>query len=302
MINRILKDRIRKITLLIFVRGVKLLSGHGISKFYPLKIAYEFLISHLIPLLKKPNAAVEVQGHRMFLDSKDSLGLFPFGVYEPFRTEIIKQQIQKGNVVLDIGANIGYFTLIFAQLVGERGKVFAFEPEPDNFALLQKNMEANGYQNVILVKKAVSNKARKVKLYLSEDNKGDHRIYDSHDGRKFVEVEVITLDEYFKDYDLKVDFIKMDIQGAEGGALEGCSLLIERNRNVKIITEFWPIGLKRFGTKPEEFLMLLTKRGFELYDVSEQEHRFEPVDVTTLLEKYTPEKGNHTDILCVREE
>lgn len=248
----------------------------------------------------KSNFAL-VDGHKMFLDSKDSLGLSSEGIYEPFETEFVKRELKKGDVVLDIGANIGYYTLIFAKLVGEKGKVFAFEPEPTNFYLLKKNVEINGYKNVTLIQMAVSNKTEKLKLYLSEVNKGDHRIYDSHNGRQFLEIEAVRLDDYFKNYNEKIDFIKMDIQGAEGGAIQGGFSFLQKNKNVRIITEFWPIGLKTSGIAPQEYLELLIGLGFRLYEVSEWEKRIKPVDIPELLEIYIPEKGNYTNLLCVRE-
>lgn len=284
----------RKIMLSIYKKAVKILSGHGIGNFYPIKVIHSFVISYL-----KSNFA-EVQGHKMFLDSKDSLCLSINGVYEPFETELVKKEIKKGDVVLDLGANIGYYTLIFAKLVGKRGKVFAFEPDPTNFSLLKKNVEMNGYKNVELVQKAVSNKTGKIKLYLCEDNKGDHRIYNSHDGRQSIEIEAIRLDDYFKNYNGAVDFIKMDIQGAEGGAIQGMFNLLKKN-NVKIITEFWPIGLKRFGIDPGECLKLLIEFGFKLYEVNEQEKKIKPVNVPKLLEVYTPKKENFTNLLCLKE-
>lgn len=129
-----------------------LLIGYGIGRLYPI----QYLLKQL-----KSNFAV-VQGHKMFLDSKDSLGLSLKGVHEEFETELVKRMIKRGDVVLDIGANIGYYTLIFAKIVGEDGKVFAFEPDPTNFALLKRNVEINGYKNILLVQKAVSNKSGKL--------------------------------------------------------------------------------------------------------------------------------------------
>ena len=72
-------------------------------------------------------------------------------------TDVVTKEIQPGDTVLDLGANIGYFTLLFAKLVGNNGIVFAFEPEPQNIALLTKNIKINNYKNVTLVPKAVSN-------------------------------------------------------------------------------------------------------------------------------------------------
>jgi len=274
---------IRKRLFLIYKASARILAGHRIGELYSIGVVHRFIVSSL-----KPDF-VTIQGHRMFLDSKDSLRLSIFP-YEPFQTELAKKEIKKGDTVLDIGANIGYYALIFAKLVGEEGKIFAFEPDPDNFALLKKNVEINGYRNVILVPKAVTNKTGKIRLYLSDYNKGDHRIYDSHDGRNSTEIEAIRLDDYFKNYNGRIDFIKMDIQGAEGGVIQGMPLLLQKTKNLKIATEFWPAGLKRFGIQPEGYLKLLLKRGFKLYHIDEQEKKIEPVNIRKLLDMCTPSK------------
>lgn len=208
-------------------KAIRLFSGHGFWRFYPTRVAFKFLEPRL-----KSNVA-DVQEHKMFLDSKDSLDLSIFGLYEKLETQLVKKEIWMGDVVLDIGANIGYYTLIFAKLVGENGKVYAFEPDPTNFALLEKNVKTNGYENVILEQKAISNKNGKVKLYLGEDNKASHTIFDTHDNRQSIEIEAIRLDDYFKNYDGGIDFIKMDIEGAEGYAIQGMALLLRKTKKNK---------------------------------------------------------------------
>lgn len=275
-----------------YKKSVKLISGRGIGGFYPVRTIDKFITSHLRPKL------VEVHGHKMFIDARDTLGL-AVGAYEPLQTELVKKIIKTGDVVLDIGANIGYYTLIFAKLVGEKGKVFAFEPGPSNFTLLKKNVEINGYQNVTSVQKAVSNKTGKIRLYLSHSITG-HRIYDTHDGRKFIEIEVVRLDDYFKNYKGRIDFIKIDIEGAEGAAIRGMSSLLRKNKNLKIVTEFNPRRLKEFGLEPGRYLKLLLKHGFKLSNVDEQKKKIEPTDIAELLKTYTPEKGNYTNLLCAR--
>jgi hypothetical protein len=152
--------------------------------------------------------------------------------------------------------------------------------------------------NVVLVQKAVSNKTGKLRLFLAEENTADHRIYNSHDNRKSIEIESIRLDEYFKDYDGKIDFIKMDIQGAEGRAVQGMSNLLKKNKDVAILSEFWPMGLKRSGIEPREYLKLLLAHGFKLYEIKEQKKRIEPTTVKNLLKVYTPKKTDSAYIMA----
>lgn len=283
----------RKILLLIYKKITKILLGSGIRRFRFVKV-----IDNLIARFLKSDFVV-IQGHKMFLDPKDSLRLSLSGTYEPLETEVVKKIVKKGNTILDIGANIGYYTLLFAKLVGKKGRIIAFEPDPDNFALLKKNIEINNYKNVILVQKAVSDKTGKLRLYFCEDNKGNHRIYDSGDNRQSIKIESIRLDDYFKNYDGSINFIKMDIQGAEGGALQGMPNLLKKNK-VKIVTEFWPIGLKEFGIAPKEYLKLLIENGFKLYNANKQEKKIELITSAKLLEKYTIHNRKETNLLCIK--
>lgn len=285
----------KKILLAVYKAVKFVLGGHGMGKFYPIKVIHNFVLKHV------RSDFVIVQGHKMFLDSKDSLNLSIHGSHEEYETRLIREQIRKGDVVLDVGANIGYYTLIFAELVGESGKVFAFEPDPTNFNLLKQNVENNGYKNVVLINKAVSAQNGRLKLFLSEDNLADHRIYDSQDGRKFIEIESVRLDDYLKDYSGKIDFIKMDIEGSEYGAAQGMSGLLKKSENVKIISEFWPFGLQRSGVEPVEYLNVLLKYGFTLYELNEKSKELDSVDVAKLLKTYTVGKENHTNLLCVHQ-
>lgn len=247
----------------------------------------------------KSGSAV-IQGHRMFLDPQDTLALSIKEVYEPFQTDLVQQEIKPGDTVLDLGAHIGYYTLNFANCVGPNGAVFAFEPNADNFALLQKNVEANGYQNVTMIQKAVSDKTGQTRLYLAKENTGDHRIYDSQDGRPSTAIEIVRLDEYFRNHRGDVHFIKMDIQGAEGNALLGMEKLMRKSRRLKLLTEFWPIGLRRCGTNPAGFLKMLESRGFKLYNIEEDKRTIREVLPSELLINFTPENQKYTNLLCLK--
>ncbi len=275
--------------------GEKLLSNRVTSKLYPVEIVYPLLTSRLAGA----NLVADVQGSRMYLDSLDGLGLHRNGIYEPMETEFFRNEVKKGDVFVDIGANIGYYSLMASQLVGEEGKVFAFEPDPINCKLLWKNTKANGYVNIVIVQEAVSDKTGETRLFLCE-NRGDNRIYDSHDGRRSIVVPTTRLDDYFRDGSGRIDFVKMDIQGAEGGAIKGMLRVLKENQNVRMVTEFWPFALQLFGTDPEWLLHELMNIGFCLYEIKEDERKMTPVDISTLIETYTAEKKNYTNLLCVR--
>jgi FkbM family methyltransferase len=209
---------------------------------------------------------VEAGGHLLYVEPHDrAVGarLRRRGVWAPAETELCKRELRPGMHVLDVGANIGYFTLLFARLVGPAGSVYAFEPEPRNFELLQHNVARNRYTNISAVAKAVSRTSGTQRLYKSPDNLGDHRLAQGPVGRDWVDVSVVALDEFFAS-DVRVDFIKLDIQGAECGALQGAHTLIARSSPVSLITEFWPAGIRAFGDDPEEYLKELCALGFRL--------------------------------------
>jgi FkbM family methyltransferase len=244
----------------------------------------------------------EVHGCRMSLNPQDRFitpALSQQGVWEPLETRIVVDEVTAGDTVLDLGANIGYYTLLFAGLVGEAGKVYAFEPDADNYDYLSRNVALNGLRNVTTVRKAVSDVTGAGRLYLSSDNKGDHRTVDSHDGRDSVPVETVRLDDHFARSEARIDFIKMDIQGAEAGALRGMTLLLGDNPQLKILTEFWPAGLTRFGVDPADFLGLLLGHGFRLYQVDEAE-RVQSVTPEVLLGRYSVSSERFTTLFCSR--
>src|SRR5512138_2867115 len=136
---------LKEILFVTFRRTTRLFSGHALRDRFPLlNAAYRAIGRTLSP----PTA--QVHGQTMYLDPGDSMGLAIQGTYEPEETEAVLRSVKSGMVVVDIGANIGYYTLLFARLVGPQGRVIAFEPDPATFALLKKNVDSNQHRNVEL--------------------------------------------------------------------------------------------------------------------------------------------------------
>ena len=211
-----------------------------------------------------------VYGTKMYLDPTDTVvskSLNSNLIWEKEESEFFKNIIKEGMNVVDIGANIGYFTLLFSKWIGNKGKVYSFEPDPSNFEILSKNICANRSKNVTAFQKALSNNDGKLSLFLCEKNKGDHRIFDFYafeddDKRKKIDVESVTLDSVLSDK--KIEVIKMDVQGAEYLVLEGMKETINKNSNLYLLTEFWPYAIEKSGHSPKDFIEVLRKMKFEI--------------------------------------
>lgn len=245
---------------------------------------------------------VLAQNHKYYIDKKDSIVsevLLSRKVWEEYETEVFKESIKQGATVVDVGAHIGYYTLIAASIVGNKGKVYAFEPDPGNFRLLQKNVAQSGYTNVVLINKAVTQKSGKTLLFLNKENMGDHRIYDVGEGQKSISIETVALDDYFKKL-TKIDVIKMDIQGAEVQALKGAEDILKRSNHIKLILEFMPSILLQGGSSAEECLSFLKKNRFKLYRLDESKKKMTFVTPGKLLDLYAAKEDFLTNLLCLR--
>ncbi len=251
--------------------------------------------------LLKPSYLI-IDGNILQVDKKDrviSQELIQTGKWEDFETKIFKNNINTGDVVLDIGAHIGYYTVIAAKIVGKEGRVYAFEPDPKNFSILQNNIALNGYKNVTLINKAVSDTEGLSNLFLNTKNTGDHRIYKSEKYNKGVKIETITLDNFFKS-NTHIDLIKIDIQGAEVRALKGGQKIIKENENLKIITEFWPKGLKLCGNSAEEYTRFILKNNFKIFEINEQTKSIVLTNTKKLLESTGTREHDFKNLFCTR--
>ena len=244
----------------------------------------------------RTNHAV-VDGHAMILDDKDSLRLSINGIYEIEQTNYIKNLLNEGDCAIDIGANIGYYALVMAKRVGLSGKVFCFEPDKTNFSILKKNVENNQYSNTVyLYNDAISFESGKIKLYISESNRGDHRIYSSDQNRDFIEINAIRLDEVKEIMDSEIKLIKIDIQGSEMIALESMKKVIKKNKPI-IISEFWPKGIRMSGKNAEDYINYYISVGYSLNLLEGKGlKKITKVELDNLV---TVEKGNFTNIVFV---
>jgi FkbM family methyltransferase len=171
------------------------------------------------------------------------------GQWESFETALVQRLLRPGDVFLDIGANIGWYTLIAATIVGPTGRVHAFEPSHENFALLRRNVAHNRLRNVVLKNAAVADVSGRGTLFLSPDNLGDHRLYQSAQERPAEPVQTVSLADYFSKRSDKVRLIKLDTQGSEARIFAGMPANFMAEREIAaLIIEYWPYGLAESGS------------------------------------------------------
>ncbi len=189
---------------------------------------------------------------------------------DAFEISLMKKYIQSGDKVLDIGANIGFYAEILSTLVGTKGKVHCFEPDGINFGHLKKRCE--NLLNVSINQKAVADKTQKIKIYTSKQLNVDHRTYKPDEYDQEIDIDAISIDDYLSlnSQDSEMNFIKMDIQGFEMSAVKGMEKTLLKS-DIKMLSEFWPFGMRKAGTSVLEYYRFLRQYNFYVYLIENQQ-------------------------------
>ena len=178
-------------------------------------------------------------------------------LWEAASTWFCLRHVRRGDHAVDVGANIGYYSLLLSRCVGVQGRVYAFEPEPLNLALLRVNLQINGCSNVVVHPLALADTHGQRPLYLCPSNRGDHRLgFTPH--RDMITVPVTMADRCLGPRPARVDFVKIDVQGAEELVLRGMRELIEKNRQcLTMLIELSPSLLINVGSTYGSLLALI---------------------------------------------
>jgi FkbM family methyltransferase len=183
---------------------------------------------------------------------------------DAFEIDLLRTHLHKGDTVLDIGANIGYYATILAELVGEKGHIHCFEPDTRNFEHLQK--ACGKKNNITLNQRAVGPRTETIKIYTSKNLNVDHRTYEPEDYDAVMDVKAVSIDDYVRSKNIgRVQMIKMDIQGFEMQALAGMTETLRLNPELKMISEFWPYGLRKAGSSLSAYYNRLVELGMHCY-------------------------------------
>lgn len=185
------------------------------------------------------------------------------GDYEPTLKAIFKSAIKAGDTVVDVGANIGFHTLYFAELVGDKGKVIAFEPVPYNFNSLEFNISINNFSTIEARNIALSDKNEQINIGIDTQSKnpGAFNLF-NHDGD--------TLINCFRGDDVldgKIDFIKVDVEGYESFVISGLFKIINKNKP-KIIFEYDSNYHLKTGLAKDYIFNLLSSIGYSFSEIT----------------------------------
>ncbi len=222
------------------------------------------IVTHLVDQVRGGRQAVyigdnriltrNVFGHKMFLPS-DDVSLTPHlildGYWEMWVTKFLLGIIREGDTVLDVGANVGYYTLLAASQVGKAGKVYSFEPIPDLFDLLYRSVEINGFlDRCRLLPVAVTDTEGVATFQQLKYHYGSSGHYMDpetlrmfRDQSRAVEVKTASLDRIFEKEGGKVDVVKIDVEGSEPKVIRGMKGLLHRNPDIKLLLEWQPANL-----------------------------------------------------------
>jgi FkbM family methyltransferase len=176
-----------------------------------------------------------LKGYKMRIDWTKHRS-FAYGTWEPEVVDSIRENVLPGMTVMDIGAHAGFYALLFAKLVGPAGQVIAFEPLPANFRLLEENIALNGLRNVLVRHEAVGERSGKLNLEVPDLE--DHLLagpMSSADPRGSMTVPVVSLDDFILQRGLHIDFIKMDVEGAEGSILRGAQETLRASHPAMVV-------------------------------------------------------------------
>ena len=242
-------------------------------------------------------AIKKIDGIRYELDLSELIdsGMFYEGAREPNTANALARLTKPGNVVFDIGANVGSHTLPLAKLVGPEGMVYAFEPVEWAHKKLERNMELNSFKNIRLVPVALSDQ---VQMHGTEQFRASFKISNQSDvgvdgnltqnwwgACDKVNVEFDTVDAFVQNNKLgRLDLIKLDVDGYEGKVIRGAKNTLERFKPI-VLMEIAPSWAKARGEDLSIITRDLGKFGYRFFD---EEDFSEIGDIQCLIESIPP--------------
>ncbi|WP_375267711.1 FkbM family methyltransferase [Phenylobacterium sp.] len=203
---------------------------------------------------------------------------------EPGTRRVLQALAQPGGHVADVGANVGLLTLALAVAVGPDGRVFAFEPEAGPRAQLEKTLYLNGLKWVSVFDCAVGERSEDRVFHVSKiiGHSSLYALPETEELAEAVPVKVRPLDALVPPQ-VRLDVVKIDVEGAELAVLEGMSQVLERSPDIALVAEFGPSHLTRVGVSPEAWWAAFERRGFRAFAISEPDGACAPASLAQLM-------------------
>jgi len=222
------------------------------------------IVKPIIPNRYKP---YKVPGGQIFLNISESPMMLArvVGRFEVQKHRAVLALLKPGMTFIDVGANKGDFGLLAAQIVGEKGRVLSFEPEPTNCHWIRKSVELNGYKNLVLYEAALADANEQSRLFLGKQS-GWHTLMESMPNRNCGTIPITkrTLDSVLQETGSdRVDVIKIDVEGAEIAVLRGAVEALKANHDVLLLMDIHP----DLGVDPFAVCDLLRSLGFSTYEI-----------------------------------
>lgn len=230
------------------------------------------------------------------------------GRYEAKEIELMQSFLRPGQTIVDVGANVGYLTRSFARAAGNLGKVFAFEPNPLIFSLLEKNV--SGFPQVAVFNLGLSTEAGELPLFMAgrdysvasfaREYPETHVFYQESGQINSVRAELVAGDQFMKGLGLaKIDILKVDVEGWELNVLAGLEKTIEASRHLTVFCEFNPAAQECAGrTKSELFEWLFDRQFLLSWPVQEKLQPLTRDDLALWIDNFNP--GGFTTIFAAR--
>jgi FkbM family methyltransferase len=210
--------------------------------------------------------AIVVGGIKMSLDTSDFLQrtLFATGDFDAHIRQAIQKHLKRGDVFVDIGANVGFYALCASKIVGPSGKIFAFEPAPETRKTLCSNILLNGARNISAVQLALADHTGEASLFLDQaHNAGATSMRASPNASREITVEIDTYDNYAAHNKIpQPALIKIDVEGAECLVLKGMANLLSQPERPAMIIEVSELALKQLGGSKEELFAIMEENGY----------------------------------------
>jgi FkbM family methyltransferase len=275
-------------------------SGAGLPATVPL--ALERLWLRALSAVTRDYLCVSVDRFRVYGSSQHRRLLYWLlkGSYERYTRKLFEDALAPGMSVVDLGAHIGYYTLLAADAIGSTGRVYAFECDPDNARFLSHNVTLNGFADrVTIVPKAAANRSGVTRCFADKKNSLRSSLVIERPDARAIDVECTTVDETLGS-DETIDVVKVDVEGLELDAIRGMEYTIARAKKVVMFVECCPHALAMAGGSVAELLRLLDGHEFRVHVIRERERNLE----TDLDEVFAAERAGdpryYVNLYCTK--